>query len=131
MSGKFYRLLIAGVFLLALCTFANAQKSPKQLQNSGKQTQSAEVREPSPVAQVINLSGQIAVIIVGQTAKAGWKATKFTTSEVVKPVLKGIFLKAAPKLTAFGLRLTGRAIKKGLPVAQKLAVTYLRTRLPI
>jgi hypothetical protein len=131
MPGKFYRLLTAGVFLLALCTLANAQKAAKQLQNSDKQAKGAEAAKPSPAARVLNLSGQIAVIVVGQTAKAAWKTTKFTASEIAKPVLKGIFLKAAPKLTAFGLRLTGKAIKKGLPVAQKLAVTYLRTKVPI
>jgi hypothetical protein len=131
MSGKFFRLLIAGVFMLTLCTLANAQKAAKPLQKSGKQIESTETRKPSPAAKVINLSGQIAVIVVGQTAKVAWKTTKFTASEMAKPVIKGIFLKATPALTKFGLRLTGKAIKKGYPVVQKLVVTYLRTKVPI
>jgi hypothetical protein len=130
MSGKFFRLLIAGAFLLALCTLANAQKAAKPLK-SRKQIETTETRKPSPVAQIINLSGQIAVIVVGQTAKAAWKTTKFTASEMAKPVLKGIFLKATPALTKFGLKLTGKAIRKGMPVAKKLAITYLRTKVPI
>lgn len=131
MPGKFYRLLIAGVFLLALCASANAQKAAKQLQNPPKELQSAETKKPSPAAQVLNLSGQIAVLVVGQGAKAAWKVTKFTAADVAKPIAKGIFLKAAPALTRFGLKLTGKVIKKGLPVARKLAVTYLKTRLSI
>jgi hypothetical protein len=131
MPPKFSKLLIAGVFLLALCASANAQKAPKQLQNSGKQLQSAETKKPSPAAQVLNLSGQIAVIVVGQSAKAAWKVTKFTAADVAKPIARGIFLKVTPKLTAIALKLTGKAIKRGYPVAKKLAVTYLKTRLSI
>ena len=131
MPPKFYKLLIAGVFLLALSVCTNAQKPQKRLQNSGKQLQSTEVKKPSAAAQVLNLSGQIAVIVVGQGAKAAWKVTKFTASDVAKPIVKGIFLKATPALTRFGLKMTGKVIKKGLPVAKKLAVTYLKTRLSI
>jgi hypothetical protein len=131
MPPKFSKLLIAGFFLLALCVSANAQKTPKQLQNSPKQLQSAETKKPSAAMQVLNLSGRIAVIVVGQGAKAAWKVTKFTAADVAKPIAKGIFLKATPALTRFGLKMTGKVIKKGLPVVQKLAVTYLKTRLTI
>jgi hypothetical protein len=131
MPPKSSKLLIAGVFLLALCTLANAQKAPKQLQNSPKQLQSAETRKTSPAMQVLNLSGQIAVIVVGQGAKAAWKVTKFTASDMAKPIVKGIFLKATPALSRFGMKITGKVIKKGFPVVQKLAVTYLKTRLSI
>lgn len=131
MPGKFYKLLVAGVFLLALCASAHAQKAPKQLQSSGKQLQSVETKKPSPAAQVLNLSGQIAVIVVGQSAKAAWKVTKFTAADIAKPIARGIILKATPKLTTFALKLTGKVIKRGYPVVQKLAVTYLKTRLSI
>lgn len=123
MSGKLYKLVIAGVFLLALCATANAQRAAA--------SKRADAKETSAGGQLLNLSGKVAVIIVGQTARAAWTTTKFAASDVAKPIAKGIFLKAAPKITVFALKLTGQAMKKGVPVVEKLAITYLKTRLPI
>jgi hypothetical protein len=120
MPGKLYKLLIAAFCLLVFCATANAQQTPP-----------AGVKKRSTATQVLNLTGKAAVIIVGQTAKAAWKTTKFTAAEVGKPAARAIFLKAAPKASAFLFKLTGRAIQKGFPIGQKLFVTYLKTRLSI
>jgi hypothetical protein len=123
MPGKLYKLLIAVLLLLAFCAAASGQK-PAKLQKS-------EVKKQSPGEQLLGLTGKAAVIIVGQTAKAAWKTTKFTASDMAKPVAKAILLKAAPKLTVFALKLTGKAAVKALPIGKRLFLTYLKTRLSL
>jgi hypothetical protein len=156
MPGKFYKLLIAALYLLALCSAANAQEAAgvkkqsttTQILNltgnaSGVKKQSTTtqilnltgnasgVKKQSTTTQVLNMTGKVVVIVVGQTAKAAWKTTKFTAVEVGKPAARAIFLKAAPKATSFLFKLTGKAIQKGFPIGQKLFVTYVKTRLSI
>lgn len=119
MPAKFSKLLIAAVFIVAFCAAAHAQ-SP-----------SVSAKKQSTSTQILNMTGKAAVIIVGQTAKAAWKTTKFTAAEVGKPAGKAIFLKAAPKMTIWAAKLTGKAFEKALPIGKKLFVTYLKTRLSI
>lgn len=114
-------MLAIGIALLALSVTISAQKKAS----------SADLDEQSVVENALDLSGKATVIIVGTAAKAAWKTTKFTAGEVAKPAAKAIFLKAAPKITVFLLKLTGKGIQKGLPIVQKAAVTYLRTKVPI
>jgi hypothetical protein len=137
MPGKFYKLLTAALCLLALCSVANGQQAAgvkKQstttdvLNLTGK---AAGVKKQSTATQVLNLTGKVVVIVVGQTAKAAWKTTKFTAAEVGKPAARAIFLKAAPKMTIWAAKLTGKVFEKALPVGKKLFVTYLKTRLSI
>ncbi len=64
----------------------------------------------------------VAVVIVGSAAKAAWVTTKFTAKHVAKPVLKAVFLKAAPKLTLYALKNSPRIAAKVAPTALKLAL---------
>lgn len=119
MPGKFFKLLIAALCLLVLYSAANGQQ------------QAAGIKKQSTTTQVLNMTGKVAVIVVGQTAKAAWKTARFTAVEVGKPAANAIFLKAAPKMTIWAAKLTGKAFEKALPIGKKLFVTYLKTRLSI
>ncbi len=98
------------VFLLMLCSVANAQA------------------EKSTTEKVLITTGKTAVIIVGQSAKIAFQTAKFTGKEFVKPVAlnlaKPLIVKVIPKATVF-------LIKRGIPIGQKLFVTYLKTRLSL
>lgn len=117
----FFRVLAVGIALLALTITVSAQKKAV----------AADPDEQSVVETALDLTGKATVIVVGTAAKAAWKTTKFTAVEVGKPAVKALLLKAAPKVTMFFVKLTGKGIQKGFPVVQKLAVTYLRTKVPI
>lgn len=124
MPPKLRKLLFAGILALVFCVTANAQQRTSNLQSSSP-------KKPSAGEEVLALTGKAAVIIVGQSAKLAWQTTKFTASEMAKPVAKAVFLKVTPKLTKYGLKLTGQALKKGMPVAQKLVITYIKSKIPI
>lgn len=109
--------------MFAFCATAYAQQPVAAAAGPNK--------KQSTSTHILNMTGKAAVIIVGQTAKAAWKTTKFTAAEIGKPAAKAIILKATPKVTAFLVKLTGKAIKRGIPIGQKLFVTYLKTRLSI
>ncbi len=85
-----------------------------------------ESKKSGATTKVANFAGQITVIIVKSAAKAAWETTKFTAKDIAKPLL----LKAAPKATMFALKLTGTALKKGIPVVGKLGFAYLKAKLP-
>lgn len=80
-------------------------------------------------------AGKAAVVVVGSAAKGAWVTTKFTAKYVVKPVAthvaKPIITKALPKVTVFALKLAGKTVTKGLPVAGKYGFKYLTSRLPV
>lgn len=63
-----------------------------------------------------------AVIIVGQTAKITFKAVKIAAP---------IAFKITEKTTVIGFQISKTLVEKGLPVARKLLVTYLKTKLPL
>jgi hypothetical protein len=106
MNKNFRRSLFLGVFVLALGAVANAQS------------------KKSTTEKVVNT----AVIVVGQTAKITYQTAKFTGKEFVKPaatnLAKPLIVKVIPKTTAF-------LIKAATPIAKKLFVTYLKTRLSL
>ena len=85
-----------------------------------------EVKKNGAITQVANFAGQVTVIVVKSAGKAAWETTKFSAKNIAKPLL----LKALPKVSMFALKLTGKAIKKGIPVASKLGFTYLKAKLP-
>ena len=117
--------------MLVFCADAQAQQDLAAARIQPPLVATTGPKKQSTSTQILHMTGKAAVIIVGQTAKAAWKTTKFTAAEVGKPAAKAIFLKATPKVTAFLVKLTGKAIKRGFPVGQKLFVTYLKTRLSI
>lgn len=95
----------------------------------------AEVKQNGAISQVANFAGQVTVILVKSAGQAAWATTKFTAKDIAKPIIIGIakplLLKAAPKLSMFALKLTGNALKKGIPFAGKLGLAYLKAKLPI
>ncbi len=103
-------LLFLSVFLLLFGITANAQN------------------QKSTTEKVLNKAGKATVIIVGETAKATYEVSKFTAKTVVKPVaksvLKPLVVKVVPKTVGF-------LLEKSVPVAKKLFVTYLKTRLSL
>lgn len=79
------------------------------------------------VAFAVTANGQkaaakVPVVIVGSAAKGAWVTTKFVAGHVAKPVLKGIFLKAAPKMGMFALKRSPGVAKRVVPIAVKLAL---------
>ena len=83
----------------------------------------------------MDLAGKVSVVIIKSAAKTAWATTKFAAKDVAKPILVGVakplLLKAAPQITMFALKLTGNSLKKGIPIATKMGMTYLRAKLPI
>jgi hypothetical protein len=80
-----------------------------------------------------SITKEVAVIVVGQTAKVGWKATKFTAKELAAPaaksIIKPLVVKAAPKAGQFMLKQTGNAVEKGVPIAAKLLIKYIKYKI--
>lgn len=74
----------------------------------------------STTEKVLNTAGKATVLIVGKTAQIGYEITKFGVKATVKPLV----VKIVPKTTGF-------LLKKSLPVAKNLFVTYLKTRLSL
>ena len=116
MKDKLLKGAIFGVFLLIFCLSANAQSN-------------------SMAEKALALTGKVTVIVVGQTAKITYKTAKFAAKEIVLPVakvtLKTIVLKAAPKVSMFLLKETGKAAEKSIPIGVKLFVKYVKYRLSI
>ncbi len=102
MNKIFLKLLFFCVILLLFGITANAQE------------------KKSTTEKVLNTAGKATVIIVGETAKAGFEVAKFGVKTVAKPLV----VKVLPKTTKF-------LLKKSIPVAKKLFVTYLKTRLSL
>lgn len=75
---------------------------------------------------VMKGTGKAAVIVVGSAGKVVWGTTKFAAKHFAKPV----FLKLAPAVTSFSLKLAGKATKQGFKSGAKLSVAYLKTKLP-
>ncbi|MCB1023467.1 MAG: hypothetical protein KDB79_03700 [Acidobacteria bacterium] len=67
----------------------------------------------------------VAVIVVGETAKFSYKATKFTAKNVAKPLI----VKSAPAVGKFMLKQSGNAVKTTLPLIRKIAVKYIKYKL--
>lgn len=102
MNKIFLKLLFTGIFAFVLNISANAQN------------------QKSTTEKVLNTAGKATVIIVGETAKASYEVAKFGVKTIGKPLI----VKVVPKTTKF-------LLKKSVPVAKKLFVTYLKTRLSL
>ncbi|NNE66853.1 MAG: hypothetical protein HKN33_09825 [Pyrinomonadaceae bacterium] len=111
MKNHLIKLALACAFTALFALTANGQ--------SNDSTQSGTARK------VLNGTAKTSVIVVGQTAKYTWKATKFTAGKVAKPIV----VKAAPATGKFMLKQSGRAVKKSVPIVKKFAVTYLKFRI--
>ena len=85
---------------------------------------SAQNETKGTATKLLNGTGKTAVVVVGQTAKYTWKAAKFTTGKVAKPIV----VKSAPAFGKFAFRQTGNAVKIAIPVVKKFAITYLKLK---
>lgn len=85
-----------------------------------------ESQKNGAITQVANFAGQVTVVIVKSATKVAWETTKFTAKDIAKPLL----LKATQKVAMFAFKLTGTALKKGIPVVSKLGFAYLKAKLP-
>ena len=110
MKKYLLKLLFLGIFTLLFVSTANAQN------------------QKSTTEKVLNTAGKATVIIVGETAKANYEVGKFAVKMVVKPVAKSILKPLVVKVTP---KVVGFLVKKSVPVAKKLFVTYLKTRLSL
>ncbi len=90
------------------------------------QSNTAPTKQNGAITQVANFAGQVTVIVVKSAGQAAWATTKFSAKNIAKPLL----FKAVPAVSKFAYKLTGKAIKKGIPVASKLGFTYLKAKLP-
>ncbi|MDH3492553.1 MAG: hypothetical protein OEM82_03310, partial [Acidobacteriota bacterium] len=107
MIRLFLNTVLTGGFLLALSVSATGQAKPN-----------------GTARKLLNGTAKTTVVVVGQSAKYGWKATRFTAGKVVRPIV----VKSAPKAGKFTLRQTTLLIKGSIPVVKKFAVTYLKFR---
>ncbi|HQX57302.1 MAG TPA: hypothetical protein PLP07_15360 [Pyrinomonadaceae bacterium] len=92
-------------------------------------------KSDSVISSIANGAGKVTVVVVGSAAKAAWATTKFAAKDIAKPLVvsvgKPLLLKAAPNVTMFALKLTGKSVKKAVPLAAKLGMAYLKAKLPI
>lgn len=100
-----FKFLIISVFFLLLSVTANAQTEKK-----------------NAAVKTLSIAKKTGVVVVGSAAKFGYKATKFTTTKVAKPII----VKSAPAVGKFMLKKTGYTAKKSLPIAKKLFIKYVK-----
>jgi len=114
--SKTLKVLIFGILLFSFQTPANAQN---------KVTVQSKDQNVIVVGatKTLKVAGQVTFIIVKETAKIVWETTKFTAAELAAPTAKALLLKAAPKITVFLLKTSGKIIEKAAPIALKMAIT--------
>ena len=101
--------LLFGVFVFVFASPANAQKP-------------APPPTGSATVKALKTTGRAAVVVVGQTAEAGYKL-----GELATPWL----LKATEKTGAAGFSAAKFLVKKSFPPTRKLIVGYFKSKLPL
>lgn len=121
--------------VLLLAAVGSAQSGPQLAEKESGKSKPTSTSVKSGGNPVLNVAGKVSVVIIKSAAKTAWETTKFAAKDVAKPIIVGIakplLLKATPQITMFALKLTGNSLKKGIPIATKLGMTYLRAKLPI
>ncbi len=116
MKKILFNALFVGILLFSIQISANAQNKV-----------SVEKKDRNVIVvgatKTLEVSGKVAFIVVKETAKIAWKSTKFTAGEIAAPTAQALLLKAAPKITVFLLKTSGKIIEKAAPMALKLALT--------
>ncbi|MBL8182605.1 MAG: hypothetical protein JNL64_13455 [Blastocatellia bacterium] len=135
MKDQLIRAILFCACGIVFAAFASGQSGPQAGEKVGgkeKVTGSAVSNGGNPA---MNIAGKVTVVIIKSAAKTAWATTKFAAKDVAKPILVGVakplLLKVTPQITMFALKLTGNSLKKGIPIATKLGMTYLRAKLPI
>ena len=107
MHKQISRLALLAAMLLAFSLIANAQ-----------------TKQNGTTKKVLKGTAKTGVVVIGSAAKYTWKATKFTSGKVVKPLL----VKSAPAAGKFTWKQSRKAARFTFPLVRKFAVTYLRFR---
>ena len=102
MSNKVFQIIFLSAFFCFLSISVNAQKS-------------------IPI-KTLKVTKKATFIVVGNSAKGAYKATKFTSTKIAKPII----VKSAPKIGKFLLKSSGYTVKKTFPVVKKLFVKYVK-----
>ena len=119
MSKKIIKVIILGILLFSFQILANAQSNvPLEKKDRNIIIVGA--------TKTLKVGGKVTYIVVKETAKIAWEVTKFTAGEIAAPVAKAIVVKAVPKVSLVMLKITGKIIQKGVPIAAKLLITYLK-----
>jgi hypothetical protein len=115
------KIIFFSFLFFTFVTFTNAQTQEKQPE---------EKKRPNIIivgaGKTAKFVGKTSYIVLKESAKITWQATKITTTEVSAPIAKAIIVKATPKVSAFMLKTTGKVLEKGLPIATRLLIAYLK-----
>lgn len=106
---------------VAICAFMFLFSIDAPAQNTRvAQRQVAREAKASPNNgnPALNAAGSVAMIVVKSAGRAAWATTKFTASEIAKPLV----VKVTPMAAKFALKASGVAIKRLVPYALKLAI---------
>lgn len=121
MLKKTFQTLFLGILFLSIQHAAKAQTNEKQPE---------EKKRPNVIivgaGKTAKFVGKTSYIVLKESAKITWQATKLTTTEVSAPIAKAIIVKATPKVSSFMLKATGEVLKRGTPIAARLIITYLK-----
>lgn len=90
----------------------------------------SDAKGASVAGTILKGSGKVAVIVVGSAGQAAWVTTKFIGKNVAWPAAKTILLKAPQKMVTIGLKTAGFSLRKGIPIAGKVGLAYLKAKLP-
>jgi len=115
MYNSLVRSILSLCFLLLVAGSLNAQETspPRNILVVG-------------AGKTLKISGKITYVVAKESAKLGWEATKVTGKEIVAPTLKLIVVKATPAIASTALKASSAVAKRGLPLAGKLALTYIK-----
>ncbi len=119
MKSILIKFVVVFAFLFAINLDVSAQADPPEKSDS------------NAAVKVLKGTGKVAEVAVVSTGKAAYATTKFAAKNVAKPVL----VKAVPAVGKFVLKKSGNILLKtavkSLPIAKKIAITYVKLKLPI
>ena len=84
----------------------------------------------SMAATLLKGTSKVAAIVVGSASQAAWVTTKFIGKNVAWPAAKTLVLKSPQKAVVLGLKTAGFSLRKGIPMAGKVGLAYLKAKLP-
>jgi hypothetical protein len=100
-------LIVVCLILLIFSASALSQERERQYMKAGA---------------VARAAGKVTVVVVGTAAKGAWVTTKFAARHGAKPVARIVMKKAIPAAAKIAVDTAGEGVKRGLPIAVKLAL---------
>jgi len=135
MRIRFLNAILVCAFVTTLGVLVNGQSGPNPGNFSVTKKPPTSASSNTGGNPALSLAGKVTIVVIKSATKTAWATTKFAAKDVAKPILVGVakplLLKATPKITVFALKLTGKSLKKGIPIATKLGMTYLKAKLPL